>query len=142
MTRADLVDEISNLKFKISDLTPDAKVFTARNEIRTIFGLEEFHAKTPRTQRTERKKNEPITKRGFAFCGIGDPESFFQMLRRDGFEIAATKMFRDHHIYTQRDVAEIERRARNANAEILLTTAKDAVKLSNLKFEIDCLVVE
>lgn len=78
----------------------------------------------------------------FAFCGLGNPENFYSHLRLDGFTILANKGFRDHHFYSQSDISEIEREAADSGAEILLTTAKDAVKLSNLKFEIPCYVVE
>ena len=141
ITRADLVDDISNLKFEISDLN-SCPIFTAKNEISEIVGLEEFHAKSQRTQSPEVEGCGAAGKRAFAFCGIGNPEAFFALLRRNGIDIAATESFRDHQIYEQRDIANIERGAREAGAEILVTTAKDAVKLSHLTFEIPCFVVE
>ncbi|MBP7376508.1 MAG: tetraacyldisaccharide 4'-kinase, partial [Pyrinomonadaceae bacterium] len=49
---------------------------------------------------------------------------------------------RDHFVYSQKDVAEIERLARESSADLLLTTAKDAVKLQELEFTLPCYVVE
>src|SRR6185436_7986299 len=47
VTRSDLVNDISNLKFEISDLVrSDCPVFTAENKISEIVGLEESPAKT------------------------------------------------------------------------------------------------
>lgn len=53
-----------------------------------------------------------------------------------------TRPFPDHHVYTQRDVDEIEREAQMEGAQILLTTAKDAVKLRSLRFRLPCYVLE
>ena len=63
-------------------------------------------------------------------------------MRREDFNLAATKTFPDHHFYTPKDVEKIEKSARQSGAEILLTTAKDAVKLKDLKFTLPCFVVE
>jgi len=63
-------------------------------------------------------------------------------LRYQKYNVCGTGMFTDHHVYTQKDVDLIVRAAKEAGAELLLTTAKDAVKLSNLKFEVPCFVVE
>ena len=77
-----------------------------------------------------------------AFCAIGNPPSFFDMLRRAGYEIAVEKSFPDHHVYSQEEIDAISRAARDAGAEVLVTTAKDAVKLRALSFSIPCYVVE
>jgi tetraacyldisaccharide 4'-kinase len=76
------------------------------------------------------------------FCGLGNPENFFSQLRQDGFNLVATKTFRDHHVYSQQDVFEIERIAKENNAEVLLTTVKDAVKLRDLRFELPLEIIE
>lgn len=136
ITRSNLARNLDDLKSEISNLKLKATVFVAKNEIVRTRGLEDFHAISQRTQ------SGVSLRTGFAFCGIGNPESFFDQLRRDGFSVAETKTFRDHQVYSQNDISEIERRAAASGAEILLTTAKDAVKLSNLKFEISCFVVE
>lgn len=149
VTRADLVEDISELKFEISNLAPDAAVFVANNKIERIFGLEEFIAKTQRPQSENKEEKASVAGIGsigsrsvFAFCGLGNPENFFELLRRDQIEIVGTSPFRDHHIYSQKDIEKIESEAKNSGAEVLLTTAKDAVKLSDFKFEMDCFVVE
>ncbi len=150
ISRVNLAGEISNLKFEISDLNVDAAIFSTRTEIAQVVALEEFCARAQKSQDdpiTVNKSSESNnlwlkTSPAFAFCGIGNPENFFGQLRQDNFSITATETFRDHHIYTQRDIVDIEKLTRESGAEILLTTAKDGVKLSNLKFEIPCFVVE
>ena len=83
-----------------------------------------------------------ITKPVAAFCGVGNPESFFNHLRREGFELAVERAFADHHNYQQSDVDQMVAEARAKGAASILTTAKDAVKLSSLHFEIPCYVLE
>lgn len=77
-----------------------------------------------------------------AFCAIGNPASFFENLRRAGYELAVEKSFPDHHVYSQDEIDSITRAARETGAEALITTAKDAVKLRALSFSIPCYVSE
>jgi tetraacyldisaccharide 4'-kinase len=77
-----------------------------------------------------------------AFCAVGNPQSFFQHLRRDGFQLVFTRAFPDHHVYSRADLNELVRDAKKQGATKLLTTAKDAVKLQSFVLEIDCQVLE
>lgn len=63
----------------------------------------------------------------FAFAALADNEQFFDMLRAERIQLAGTLGFPDHHHYTSQDLAKI--RAAAADAEGLVTTEKDAVKL-------------
>lgn len=64
-----------------------------------------------------------------AFCGIGNPEGFRRTLASLGIVPAAFRAFPDHHPYTAADVADLALWAREAGAELALTTQKDSVKL-------------
>jgi tetraacyldisaccharide 4'-kinase len=77
-----------------------------------------------------------------AFCGIGNPDSFFSLLRQNKYDVAYTRAFRDHHEYTQSDVNRFVTEANSRGAKFILTTAKDAVKLNDLKFDLPCLVID
>lgn len=77
-----------------------------------------------------------------AFCGVGNPASFFKLLRREGFELALERAFPDHYNYKQADVDQFVAEAKRKGATNILTTSKDAVKLSSLQFEIPCYVLE
>ena len=65
-----------------------------------------------------------------AFCGIARPEEFFAALRANEVELAATRVFRDHHRYTDADIDAILELCRAASAKVCITTEKDAVRLS------------
>lgn len=69
----------------------------------------------------------------FAFCGIGNPESFFRDLETWGVPVAGTRTFSDHFRYGGREMALLERAAAQANAKALVTTEKDAQNLAGLK---------
>jgi len=77
-----------------------------------------------------------------AFCGIGNPEAFFTQLRRAGYDLVWKRSFRDHYDYRQTDIDQIAIESANRGAKALVTTAKDAVKLSSLKFDLPCYVLE
>ncbi len=77
-----------------------------------------------------------------AICGVGNPTSFFDHLRREGYELAFERAFPDHYNYQQADVDSIITEAKAKGAASILTTAKDAVKLSSLHFELPCYVLE
>jgi tetraacyldisaccharide 4'-kinase len=74
-----------------------------------------------------------------AFCAVGNPGSFFENVRRLGFEIELQRSFPDHHVYSQ---SEVDSLIRDAGGSSLMTTAKDAVKLRTLSFTVPCYVME
>ncbi|MBV9217536.1 MAG: tetraacyldisaccharide 4'-kinase [Acidobacteria bacterium] len=129
ITRADLVEDLGGLRDEITQFAPAAQIFECRNVLRKIYGL---------------KTDEPLTAgqtRAYAFCGLGNPDSFFALLAKQSIGIAGVKSFPDHHNYTQADITALHREAMEAGAELLLTTAKDAVKLRDLSFTLPCGVV-
>jgi len=77
-----------------------------------------------------------------AFCGIGNPQSFFSQLQTGGSALSYTRAFPDHHEYTQSDIDEIVSAAAAHGARQLFTTAKDEVKLRSLRFELPCYAVD
>jgi tetraacyldisaccharide 4'-kinase len=134
ITRSDLSDQISDLKSEIPDLNPDADVFEARNKIVSVVPAN-----------GENVGEDALFDRAqpaLAFCAIGNPGSFFEQLKNEGFELAATKAFRDHHRYSQADADALEEQAAAVGAKAFLTTAKDAVKLAEITFSLPCFVVE
>src|SRR5438270_6630159 len=44
-----------------------------------------------------------VGKRVLAFAGIGDPERFFRSLRAGGIEVARTRLFADHHMFSREE---------------------------------------
>jgi tetraacyldisaccharide 4'-kinase len=68
----------------------------------------------------------------FAVAGIARPERFFGDLSAAGWQVAGSLAFQDHHAFGPRDVERIVTEARACGAALLVTTAKDAVRLEGL----------
>jgi tetraacyldisaccharide 4'-kinase len=64
-----------------------------------------------------------------AVAGIAGPERFFDDVRRAGWQVAATMVFRDHHRYGPRDLREMLAAAERHGAAGIVTTEKDLVRL-------------
>jgi tetraacyldisaccharide 4'-kinase len=64
-----------------------------------------------------------------AIAGIAAPDRFFNDLRASGWNITASMSFRDHHRYSHRDLERIRCHARAAQAQRIVTTEKDYVRL-------------
>lgn len=74
--------------------------------------------------------DEMVGKQVWCFCAIGNPEGFRQTLSDAGGQICGMRVFADHHHYSTEDLQEIGAEAAQAGADLILTTAKDLVKIS------------
>ena len=63
---------------------PNIKIFYSHYEIKNI---EEFY-----------------NKKFLAFSGIGDNDSFFEILKKNNIEILDTAEFEDHHKFTEKEI--------------------------------------
>jgi tetraacyldisaccharide 4'-kinase len=131
VTRADQSDQLRSLTAEIQSLAGSKPVVTSRM---TIKGISRMDSELP-------EELGSLPQPAAAFCAVGNPESFFELLRQQGIEPVMTRTFWDHHQYTQKDVDALIQGSRKAGAQSILTTAKDAVKLQLHKFELPCYVV-
>ncbi len=67
-----------------------------------------------------------------SFSGIAQPESFEQSLVALGAELVYSKRFADHHRFTQQEILNAINRGKKRQAEIIITTQKDAVRFPKL----------
>ncbi len=67
-------------------------------------------------------------KQVLAFAGIGDPERFFRTLRASGIEVARTRPFADHHMFSHDEIAALAADAKREQLT-LVTTEKDLARL-------------
>lgn len=130
ITRADDPNSTEGLRREISKQSKQVPIFSSRMK---LAGLRPIHP-----VKTLVSPEEIKTSRIAAFCGLGNPESFFSLLRRNGYQLVHTKVFRDHYRYEQTDVDDLARAAITHRAQLLLTTAKDEVKLRSLVFQLPC----
>lgn len=72
---------------------------------------------------------DPSFKTVYAFAGIAQPEYFFNSLKENEYNLVYTRLFTDHHLYTKEDLMNMIKEAVSLNADCIITTEKDAVKL-------------
>ena len=81
----------------------------------------------------ERKGLELLTgKRVASLSGIAQPESFEQSLIKLGGELVYSKRFADHHRFKQQEILNAINRAKKRQADIIVTTQKDAVRFPKI----------
>lgn len=67
-----------------------------------------------------------------SLSGIAQPESFEQSLVKLGAELVYAKRFADHHRFSQQEILNAINRGKKRQAELILTTQKDAVRFPKL----------
>ena len=67
-----------------------------------------------------------------SLSGIAQPESFEQSLCKVGGELVYSKRFADHHRFTQQEILNTINRAKKRQAQIIVTTQKDAVRFPKI----------
>lgn len=67
-----------------------------------------------------------------AFSGIAQPESFENSLINLGGQLVYSKRYADHHRFSQQEILNVINRSKIRQAEVILTTQKDAVRISRL----------
>lgn len=69
-------------------------------------------------------------RRVFALAAIADNDSFFASLGKLGAKVGGVEGRADHSDWSEEDLAEFEQEAREGGAEAIITTEKDAVKMT------------
>ncbi len=69
-------------------------------------------------------------KRCFVFCGIGNPNAFFETVTRYGVEIVDRQIFADHYAFQADDLDQLSQKIeRNPDIDLVLCTGKDLAKI-------------
>lgn len=71
-------------------------------------------------------------KRVASLSGIAQPESFEKSLESIGAELVYSKRFADHHRFTQQEVINAINRSKKRQAQLIITTQKDAVRFPKI----------
>ena len=85
----------------------------------------------------DENRKEPLEKlsglRVAALSAIARPESFEGFLEQLGAKLVLTDHYADHHRYTRQELADFVDQAAEANADMIVTTEKDAVRMPQLE---------
>jgi tetraacyldisaccharide 4'-kinase len=136
ITRADQARDLDSLRSEIGKLSHHRPIFTSRMKMRGLRRLEDQFLKEEYAR--DRSIGQPVG----VFCAIGNPLAFIKQLEAEGYDLVSIQEFPDHFKYDQSDVSALVERAKGAGAKSLITTAKDAVKLRALRFDLPCYVLE
>jgi tetraacyldisaccharide 4'-kinase len=122
ITKSDVAGESA-----VSAITRDIRKY---NEKAPVFNSFHKPAAVINSEGEERSPDSLRQKKVYAFAGIANPAYFQATLRSVGADIINFRKFRDHHVYTQKEVDEIKKDARGLE---IITTEKDLVKLRELE---------
>jgi len=121
--RADSKD-VQAIENKIISFKPDAQIFFARYEIKSVTTLKE-----------EKKidGNHLKGKKVLALSGIANPHYFSYLLRQQGMSVIEEWRLPDHHCYTIKDARKLSEYL--SHIDFVVTTAKDSSKMDREIFK-------
>jgi tetraacyldisaccharide 4'-kinase len=108
----------------------DAREVAGYTGIREVFRVTSRYDDLRPAQPDAGERSHAGGRRVLAVAGIARPERFFAALRAEGWDVAREMVFRDHHWFSARDAESISRAAADAGADLVVTTEKDATRLS------------
>lgn len=78
-----------------------------------------------------------VDQKSLVVCGIARPYSFLSVLETNHIDIKNKILFKDHKNYDENNVQLIRKKYYDTNSHSVLTTQKDAVKLSHFTRQLD-----
>ncbi|HTX22525.1 MAG TPA: tetraacyldisaccharide 4'-kinase [Candidatus Aquilonibacter sp.] len=113
----------TELRDRISKLNPDAAVIECVHH--PLYLEDVFTGERGGLELLRGKKVASLS-------GIAQPESFEQSLVTLGGELVYSKRFADHHRFTQQEILNAINRGKKRQAQIIVTTQKDAVRFPKI----------
>jgi tetraacyldisaccharide 4'-kinase len=107
-------------KRRMMERFPESTVFEYSVKNKGFFRLME-----KQIQPGEKLKGKKV----LAFCGIARPERFLSVLHEGGIKPSFFFKFPDHHPYPKSTIEYIIEKYKKVNAEAIITTEKDALKI-------------
>jgi len=135
MERADLVIITRVDQVSAEELTAIRAELVRRNHIGTVIEVSFRPSQLINSAGQTKPLADAAQKRAFGFCGIGNPASFEQTLRQLGSEIVGFESFPDHHHFTHDQLTRLGDQGKSVNADLVLTTHKDLVKIRETELQ-------
>ena len=120
LTRTTLGRTYEGIETELRRFNPHAPIYYAR--------VRPLEWRDAETDETWAPGSLPFRVAG-AFCGLGNPASFWRTLDTLGYRTAFQFTFSDHHQYSIDELQKMATRAKEAGADVLLTTEKDLINL-------------
>jgi len=74
----------------------------------------------------------PVDVPVFAFCGIGNSDSFIHILKEMGLNVIGKRIFQDHQKYTSKILQNLSVQIQSINCRAVVTTEKDIIKIPEI----------
>jgi tetraacyldisaccharide 4'-kinase len=125
LTKADFNPDTQGIADFLTQLNPQAQIIEAVHQPISLYPL----GSNDKALSIDGLKNKNVT----LFSGIGDPDSFENLITKLGANISLSFRFPDHHNYSQANLENIIQESRKRNINTIITTEKDAVRIVNLR---------
>jgi tetraacyldisaccharide 4'-kinase len=120
LTKVEHLEECRLLEEKLREIHPFSPIFHSHYEPLGLIG--------PKGEQEGLRSLRG--KRALVISGIADPSYFSSLLKKCGMEIVKEAVFPDHHLYTEEDLASLEKQS--SGVDWFMTTEKDMVKMLKL----------
>jgi len=115
--------DTDELRRRIRELNPAAGIMECNHEPRALVGA------------FSRERHPLEQLRGMkvvALSGIASPQSFEKSLEELGATLLKRRRYADHHRFSQQEVIDIVNEAQSLGADAVVTTEKDAVRMTRI----------
>jgi len=123
INRSENIDfsRIQEIKNSVNTLSPNNRgVFAAETMLEKCISV---------SDKIEEEPSFLNEKKIFAFSGIGSPDAFTKSINKAGGDVVSYRVFDDHYNYQKEDLITLIDQYETSQADLILTTEKDAVKL-------------
>jgi tetraacyldisaccharide 4'-kinase len=120
LTKVEHTEECQRVEEKLREIHPFSPIFHSHYEPLGLIG--------PKGEQEDLLSLRG--KRALVISGIANPSYFSSLLKKCGMEIVKEAIFPDHHLYTEEDLASLEKQG--SGADWFVTTEKDMVKMLKL----------
>lgn len=124
LTKTNLNPDILDIKGFLSSINPQALVIESIHKPLGFYRINE----SDELLRPEALKGKTVT----LISGIGDPDSFESLITGLSINVGLSFRFPDHYAYSSKDLENIICESQKKNIGTIVTTQKDAVRLSAL----------
>jgi tetraacyldisaccharide 4'-kinase len=125
LTKTNLMPDTQDTKEYLRQINPSAAIFEAMHKPQGLHSLGDNCASLLDLDAFREKTVALLS-------GIADPDSFERLIGVLGIKVGLAFRFLDHHHYTKKDLERVYRETRALGIDTIVTTEKDAVKLSQL----------
>lgn len=125
ITRSHIPFDVEHVNAQIRKWNPWAPIAYFHHEITSIYDLKTGDRYSIR---------DFLGKQVVALAAIGNPQIFLHDLEHYQMKIKDSFIFRDHHNYDQSDLNRVLARLTELQADTVVTTQKDSIRLEHLKF--------